>query len=65
MCNKVQTRLNTHSVPTAGKYYFYCKCRTPKAQKSLVLSKEPSKEPSKELYKEPSKELSKEPSEKP
>ena len=63
---KKVTRLNTHSVPAAGKYYFYCKYRFPKnpesqralkPPKSLVLSKERSKEHSKR----PSKERPKEP----
>ena len=74
---KGTTRLNTHSVPAAGQYYFYCKCRIKgpkmlrslKSQKSLILSKEtskePSKGPSKELSKEPSKEPYKKPSKEP
>ena len=68
---EIKTRLNTHSVPTAGQYYFNCKCRlkgplrAPKGQKSLISSKETSKEPSKEPSKESSKEHSKEPSKEP
>ena len=67
------TRLNTHSVHTAGKSYFDCKAKEPPKENPKEHPKEslrnpirsPYKEPPKELPKEPPKELPKEPPKEP
>ena len=41
----VRTRLNTHSVHTAGKSYFDCKAKEPPKEPPKEYPKEPHKEP--------------------
>ena len=54
-----KTRLNTHSVPAAGKSYFNCKAatlRNPFKQVTKETPKQPNKEPHKKPHKEQTKE---------